>query len=67
MLAEMSRRHAADLQNVKEQTAIEKASWEEMFMRKQQATLRDKVCCVGGVGRGVGLAGFGKAMKKCAG
>jgi hypothetical protein len=39
----MGRRHAQELQNLKEQLAIEKESWEDMFMRKQQANLRDKV------------------------
>ena len=38
-IAEASRRHAREMEDLKRQLAIEKESWEEMFMRKQQAKL----------------------------
>lgn len=47
-LAEAARRQAVEAQSLREQLAIEKESWEEMFMRKQQMNLREKVVPVCG-------------------
>jgi hypothetical protein len=35
-------KHAEDIKNLHQQLAIEKESWEEMFMRKQQNVLKEK-------------------------
>ena len=43
VIADVSRRHEREIRDIKEQLSIEKESWEEMFMRKQQAVLTGKV------------------------
>ena len=42
-IAEASRRQQMEMQNMRDKLAVEKESWEDMFMRKQQAMLREKV------------------------
>ncbi len=42
-LAESARRQQVELQSLREQLAIEKESWEEMFLRRQQMNLKEKV------------------------
>ena len=38
-----TRRHKVEIKNLREQLAIEKESWESMFMRRQDASLAEKV------------------------
>eukprot|EP00912_Choanoflagellata_sp_UC4_P001174 UC4_evm3s733 len=42
LIEEATRRHKAEIKNMKEQLAIEKESWETMFMRRQDASLAEK-------------------------
>ena len=43
LIEEHTRRHQKELREMREQLAIEKESWEEMYMRKQEALLKSKV------------------------
>ena len=42
-VAEAVRRQQAEMQELRAQLAIEKESWEDMFMRKQHASIKQKV------------------------
>mmetsp|Transcript_33985 Transcript_33985/g.102494 ORF Transcript_33985/g.102494 Transcript_33985/m.102494 type:complete len:795 (-) Transcript_33985:2400-4784(-) len=46
LLRESSQRHEREVAALKEQLAIEKESWEDMFMRKQAAQLKTKEAAV---------------------
>lgn len=41
-LREQAKRHEKELRELREQLTIEKESWEEMYMRKQEAVLKEK-------------------------
>ena len=41
-MAELSRRHEVELRELRAQLAVEKESWEDMYMRKHAATLKSK-------------------------
>ena len=43
LVDESTRRNASEIRDMKEQLAIEKTNWEEMYHRKQQGSLRAKV------------------------
>ncbi len=47
MLEDARKRHENEMRDLREQLAIEKESWEDMFMRKQQSKLKEMV----GVGK----------------
>ena len=42
-LAEQARRHEVDVRTLREQLAIEKESWEDMFRRKMDVEIKSKV------------------------